>query len=119
MHLYRRLGDVRGEAAMLVFLGSVSHHTGEYAAAGRDTRRVCCCSDVPVTSPSFSVALNNLANIAKEEGHIDESISLYESLASSADWATRRGIAITLNNLGTMALSQGDMAGPPNLVRKL
>jgi len=58
--------------------------------------------------PSISVALNNLANIAKEQGDTAESITLYEqSLAIKRRLGDSRGVAITLNNLGTLALVQG------------
>ena len=108
LRLYRRLGDVRGEAAMLVILGSVSHYTGDYATAWTRYGESLALFRSEGDEPSISVALNNLANIAKEQGHMAESIALYEeSLTIKRRLGDSRGIAIALNNLGTMALAQG------------
>jgi tetratricopeptide (TPR) repeat protein len=108
LHLYRRLGDVRGEAAMLVILGSVSHYTGDYATAWTRYGESLSLFRSEGDEPSISVALNNLANIAKEQGHTAESIALYEeSLTIKRRLGDSRGIGIALNNLGTMALAQG------------
>jgi predicted ATPase/DNA-binding XRE family transcriptional regulator len=107
LQLYRRLGDVRGEAAMLVILGSVSHYTGDYATAWTRYGESLTLFRNEGDEPSISVALNNLANIAKEQGHTAESIALYEeSLTIKRRLGDSRGIAIALNNLGTMALAQ-------------
>ncbi len=107
LHLYRRLADVRGEAAMLVILGSVSHYTGDYSAARTRYQDSLTLFRTANDEPSISVALNNLANIAKEQGDITESITLYEeSLTIKRRLGDSRGVAITLNNLGTLALAQ-------------
>jgi predicted ATPase/DNA-binding XRE family transcriptional regulator len=108
LHLYRQLGDVRGEAAMLVILGSVGHYTGDYATAWTRYGESLALFRSAGDEPSISVALNNLANIAKEQGHTVEAIALYEqSLTIKRRLGDSRGIAIALNNLGTMALAQG------------
>lgn len=108
LHLYRRIGDVRGEAAMQVILGSVSHYRGDYAGAWTRYGESLALFRQEGDEPSISVALNNLASIAKEQGHTDEAIRLYEeSLAIKRRLGDSRGIAIALNNLGTMALAQG------------
>jgi tetratricopeptide (TPR) repeat protein len=106
--LYRQIGDVRGEAAMLVILGSTAYYMGDYPAArGRYVESLHLFRR-DGDEPSISVALNNLANIAKEEGRNAESVALYEeSLAIKRRLGDSRGIAIVLNNLGTMALAQG------------
>ncbi len=108
LQLYRHIGDVRGEAAMLVILGSVGHYTGDYATAWTRYGESLALFRSSGDEPSISVALNNLANIAKEQGHTAESIALYEeSLTIKRRLGDSRGIAIALNNLGTMALAQG------------
>ena len=108
LRLYRRLADIRGEAAMLVILGSVSHYTGDYSSAWTRYQESLSLFRGAGDEPSVSVALNNLANIAKEQGRTAESIALYEeSLAIKRRLGDSRGIAIALNNLGTMALAQG------------
>ena len=54
------------------------------------------------------MALNNLANVAKEQGRIEAAVSMYEeSLGMKAPSVDSRGIAIALNNLGTIALASG------------
>ena len=106
--LYRRTGDTRGEAAMLVILGSVSHYTGNYSTAWTRYQESLSVFRNVGDEPSVSVALNNLANIAKEQGDTIQSMRLYEeSLAIKRRLGDARGIAITLNNLGTIALAQG------------
>jgi tetratricopeptide (TPR) repeat protein len=106
--LYRRIGDVRGEAAMLVILGSTAYYMGDYPAARGRYEESLQLFRRDGDEPSISVALNNLANIAKEEGRNAESVALYEeSLAIKRRLGDSRGIAIALNNLGIMALAQG------------
>jgi predicted ATPase len=106
--LYRNLSDVRGEAAMLVILGSVSHYMGDYSAAWTRYGDSLSLFRSVGDEPSISVALNNLANIAKEQGDTAQSIRLYEeSLSIKRRLGDSRGTAITLNNLGTLALTQG------------
>jgi len=106
--LYHRIGDIRGEAAMLVILGSTSYYVGDYAAARARYEESLALFRKEGDEPSISVALNNLANIAKEQGRNAESVALYEeSLAIKRRLGDSRGIAIALNNLGTMALAQG------------
>jgi tetratricopeptide (TPR) repeat protein len=106
--LYRQIDDVRGEAAMLVILGSTAYYMGDYPAARGRYEESLQLFRRDGDEPSISVALNNLANIAKEEGREVESVALYEeSLAIKRRLGDSRGIAIVLNNLGTMALAQG------------
>jgi predicted ATPase/transcriptional regulator with XRE-family HTH domain len=106
--LYRRIGDVRGEAALLVILGSTAYFTGDYAAARSRYEESLALFRIEGDEPSISVALNNLANIAKEQGRNDEAVAMYEeSLEIKRRLGDSRGIAIALNNLGTMALAQG------------
>jgi predicted ATPase/transcriptional regulator with XRE-family HTH domain len=106
--LYRRIGDLRGEAAMLVILGSTAYYMGDYPAARGRYEEGLEMFRRDGDEPSISVALNNLANIAKEEGRNTDSVALYEeSLAIKRRLGDSRGIAIALNNLGTMSLAQG------------
>jgi predicted ATPase/DNA-binding XRE family transcriptional regulator len=108
LSLYQRIGDVRGEAAMLVILGSTGYYRGDYAAAQARYEESLALFRGEGDEPSISVALNNLANIAKEQGRDAESVALYEeSLVIKRRLGDSRGIAIALNNLGTMALAQG------------
>ena len=108
LRLYRELSDIRGEAAMLVILGGVSHYMGDYSAARTRYGESLSLFRSVDDEPSISVALNNLANIAKEQGDTIQSMRLYEeSLAIKRRLGDARGIAITLNNLGTIALAQG------------
>jgi tetratricopeptide (TPR) repeat protein len=108
LKLYRGVADVRGEAAMLVILGSIGHYTGDYATAWARYQESLSLFRAERDEPSISVALNNLANIAKEQGRTAESITLYEeSLTIKRRLGDSRGIGIALNNLGTMALAQG------------
>ncbi|MDQ2744873.1 MAG: tetratricopeptide repeat protein, partial [Chloroflexota bacterium] len=108
LRLYHELSDVRGEAAMLLILGSVSHYQGDYAAARTRYQDGLSLFRGADDEPSISVALNNLANIVKEQGDIAGAIALYEeSLTIKRKLGDSRGVAITLNNLGTLALVQG------------
>lgn len=108
LDLYRQVADVRGEAAMLVILGSTCYYSGRYDRARLHYEESLALFRAEADEPSISVALNNLANIAKEQGRDSECVDLYEeSLAIKRRLGDSRGIAIALNNLGTMALAQG------------
>ncbi len=109
LELYRRVGDRRGEAAVLVILGSVAHYTGEYAVAWTRYEQSLELFRAEGDEASIAVALNNLANIAKEQGRTADSVLLYEeSLSIKRRLGDVRGIGIALNNLGTLALAQGE-----------
>lgn len=106
--LYHRIGDVRGEAALLVILGNTGYFRGDYAAAWARYKKSLELFRRDGDKPSIAVALNNLANVAKEQGRNAESMALYEeSLTIKRRLGDSRGIAIALNNLGTMALAEG------------
>lgn len=108
LRLYRRLGDLAGEAAMLVILGSIGHYTGDYPTARARYEEALELFAREGDEPSIALTLNNLATIEKDEGRTAASITLYEeSLAIKRRLGDSRGIAIVLNNLGTLALTQG------------
>ena len=116
---YRALGDQRGEAAMYVVQGSTAYYMGDYQTARARYAESLVLFRQTGDEPSMSVALNNLANIAKQEGRTDKSVTLYEeSLAIKRRLGDARGIAIALNNLGTVAVTQGAFSGQPSSAKK-
>ena len=56
-----------------------------------------------------AAALNNLGNVAREQGEPEEALRLHqESLALRRELGDKRGVALSLNNLANVVLNQGN-----------
>jgi len=74
--LYHRIGDIRGEAAMLVILGSTSYYVGDYAAA----------------RAHYEESLALFRNLGDSKGTVDTLLVLVEAAYGEGNVRTARGL---------------------------
>jgi len=116
--LFREIGDRRGSAHPLAFLGYL--HQSEDPARARllleESAAVCRAEG---DRPGLVHALCFLGRLALERGHYAEARApIEESLAISQSLGYQQGVAESLNRLGTLALSQGDHAAARPLLEE-
>jgi predicted ATPase/class 3 adenylate cyclase len=112
----RELGDKRGMAASLNYLGHVARLQGDYAAARALYQETLAIGRELDDRRGMAFSLNGLGLVARYQGDYAAARAFYEeSLAIVRRLDDKRGISISLNNLGLVAQDQGDYAAARNL----
>ena len=112
LELYRRLGDRRGEGAMLRWISRVHWWTGDRGAAlTAGTEAVAVLETLPAT-PELAMAYSNLAQVHML-AHEAEPAKRWASRAieTARQVADKAAESHALNNLGSTLVRAGDEAG--------
>jgi predicted ATPase/class 3 adenylate cyclase len=112
----RELGDKRGMAASLNYLGHVARLQGDYAAARALYQETLAIGRELDDRRGMAFSLNGLGLVARYQGDYAAARAFYEeSLAIVRKLDDKRGISISLNNLALVAQDQGDYGAARNL----
>lgn len=107
--LYQSLGDRRGIALNLTYLGMLARHRGEYARASTLLEKSVTLFRGLGDTWAMAVALNVLGDVAADQRDYDTARTFYEQgLHLLRNVQDTWGIAITLVHLGRVAYHQGE-----------
>src|SRR6266566_945823 len=108
--LYRQLGDRRGIAYALYYLGRVSANRGDYATASQLAEEALALRREVGNKHDIAWSLYLLADLVSEQGEYSRGhVLLEESLALFRELGNTRGIALALTSLAWMLFfSQSD-----------
>jgi len=108
--LYRQLGDRRGIAYALFYLGGVSANRGDYATASQLAEEALALRREVGNKHDIAWSLYLLADLVSQQGEYSRGhVLLEESLALFRELGNTRGIALALTSLAWMLFfSQSD-----------
>ena len=107
--LWRGLGNKRGIATSLYYLGRVTRSQGDYAAARALTEESLVLRRALNDRWGMAVSLNMLGELARAQGDYAAARPPYEEgLGLFRAVGDKRGVAIATHNLGIVAREQGD-----------
>jgi predicted ATPase/class 3 adenylate cyclase/DNA-binding CsgD family transcriptional regulator len=108
--LHRKLGDRRGIAYSLYYLGSASANRGDYATARQLAEEALALRREVGNKHDIAWSLNSLAIFVSEQGEYSRACALFEeSLALFRELGNTRGIALVLTGLAWLLFdSQSD-----------
>jgi predicted ATPase/DNA-binding CsgD family transcriptional regulator len=116
MSLYQSIGDERGVASALQYLGNVAHHQEEYARAADLYQRSLTLHRSAGDTDGSAGVLNSLGVLARNQGDLEQARSYFEeSLAIYRGLGDGRNVAFLLNNLARVARDLGDWGGTLDL----
>ena len=109
--LARRIEDGRALAHCLSFLGYIEGDLGDWEAAEKNLRESIATWRSEGTPRGLVIALNGLAELYERQGKRSQARAIYaENLLICRDVGDAMGEARTLQNIGMLALEDGDSA---------
>ena len=109
--LYRAVGDRRGEAKALIFLGGLNMARGDFDVARTILREAVEVARAVHDPRQELTALNDLGEVAYRRGGYDESQALFDSaLALARAAGDRQREAFIMANLGRTLVDKGHYA---------
>ena len=117
--IYRKTGDLLGQAKALNNLGVDFYYLGDWRASARRYREsLSLCERVGDVTEAAVVA-NNLGEILSDQGNLEGAFQLFTNCLNSWEaMGYRLGIALARSNLGRVATRQGRCTEAIELLQK-
>ncbi|TEU18744.1 MAG: tetratricopeptide repeat protein, partial [Anaerolineales bacterium] len=119
LDIYRRTGDLLGQARALNNLGVDYYYLGDWQASARCYQESLDLCERAGDVTEAAVVANNLGEILSDQGDLEGASQLFsKSLYSWETTGYRIGIALACSNLGRVATRQGRCSEAVELLQK-
>jgi tetratricopeptide (TPR) repeat protein len=108
LDIYRRIGDLTGQAKALNNLGVDYYYMGDWQASARSYQESLALCERAGDVTEAAVVANNLGEILSDQGHLDDACQLFsKSLGTWQAIGYKIGVALACSNLGRAATRKG------------